>query len=93
MFKIPRENVIESDEGFSVEVLGRTGVLYSEGEKTIRIDSEVLAGPAGLVIYTDSIVRWASPHENEPLEETKRQVVVENIRKAFRFRGLEIQVS
>lgn len=93
MFKIPRENVIESDEGFSVEVLGRTGVLYSEGEKTMRIDSEVLAGPAGLVIYTDSIVCWASPHENELLDETTRRVVVENIRKAFRFRGLEIQVS
>jgi hypothetical protein len=93
MFKIPRENVIESDEGFSVEVLGRTGVLYSQGEKTLKVDSEVLAGPSGLVIYTDSIVRWASPHESEPFDETTRRVVIENIRKAFRFRGLEIQVS
>jgi hypothetical protein len=93
MFKIPRENVIESDEGFSVEVLGRTGVLYSEEERTLRIDSEVLAGPAGLVVYTDSITRWAPPHEGEAVDASKRQAIVENIRRAFRFRGLEIEVS
>ena len=34
MFKIARTNVIESDAGFSVEVLGRTGLLYTEGLKS-----------------------------------------------------------
>jgi len=93
MFKIPKVNVIESDEGFSVEVLGRTGVRYSEGGRTLRVDSEVLAGPAGLVIYTASITQWNPPHESEAVDESKRQVIVDNIRRAFRFRGLEIEVS
>src|SRR5262245_59271710 len=87
MFKIPRPNVINSDEGFSVEVLGRTGVLYSEGRKILKINSEVLAGPAGLVIYTNSIIRWEPPDEDELVDTAKRQAIVENIRRAFRFRG------
>lgn len=93
MFKIPSVNVIESDDGFSVEVLGRTGLKYSEGKKTIRVDSEVLSGPSGMVIYTDSIVRWEPPCDGEMIDAAKRQIIVENIRNAFRFRGLEIQVS
>jgi hypothetical protein len=42
MFKETRKNVVESDEGFSIEVLGRTGIKYTEGEKTMFVDSEVL---------------------------------------------------
>jgi len=92
MFVIPRVNVIQSDEGFSVEVLGRTGLLYTEGSKSLDIDSEVLAGPSGLGIYRNSIKSWNPPHNNEPIDESKRDAIVENIRRAFRFQGLEIAV-
>ncbi len=51
MFFIPRTNVVESDEGLSVEVLGRTGLRYVEGDRVLLLDSEVLAGSAGLVVY------------------------------------------
>jgi len=92
MFKIPRVNVIESDEGFSVEVLGRTGLLYTEGSKKLRIDSEVLSGPSGLGIYKNSIKSWDIPQKNELIDESKRDTIVDNIRRAFRFRGVEIEV-
>ncbi len=93
MFVIPRVNVIQSDEGFSVEVLGRAGLLYIEGSKSLDIDSEVLAGPSGLVIYKDSIKAWNPPCDNEVIDEGKRDAIIENIRRAFRFRGLEIEVQ
>jgi hypothetical protein len=94
MFKIPRVNVIESDEGFSVEVLGHTGLLYVEGEKSIHIDSEMLVsfGPALLALYTRSIKVWDLPNDNEAISDIKRNEIVENIRRAFRFRGFEIKV-
>ena len=92
MFKIPQPNVIESDEGFSVEVLGRTGLLYTEGAKKLKVDSELLAGPSGLGIYRNSIKAWEPPHENELIEASQRDAIVDNIRRAFHFRGLEIQV-
>jgi hypothetical protein len=90
MFTIPRVNVVESDGGFSVEVLGRTGVRYVEGSKTLRIDSEVLAGPSGLVLYTDSIRKW---DDGAIIDDATRRRIVDNAREAFRFRGLEIEVQ
>jgi len=93
MFTIPRVNVIQSSEGFSVELLGRTSLLYVEGEKSIRISSEMLASynPA-FALYTRSIKTWDPPHDNEAINDTKRNEIVENIRRAYRFRGFEIEV-
>ena len=93
MFKIPRVNVIQSDEGFSVEVLGRVGVLYTEGSKSIHINSEVLNSPAGLVIVKGSIKNWDPPYDIEKIDESKRDLIVENIRRAFHFRGFEIEIN
>ena len=92
MFKIPRVNVITSDEGFSIEILGRAGLRYIEGAKRLEVDSEVLAGPSGMVIYQNSIKSWDPPHNNELIDESKRNTIVDNIRRAFRFQGYEIQV-
>ena len=92
MFKIPRPNVIESDEGFSVEVLGRTGLLYTEGSRKLHVNSEILAGSSGLVMYKNSIRSWDTPHDHQLIDESKRDAIVDNIQRAFRFDGLEIQV-
>ncbi len=92
MFIKLRPNVIQSEEGFSVEVLGRTGLIYTEGSRSLRISSEVLAGPHGLVIYRDSIKSWDSPHDTETIDEAMRDTIIENIRRAFRFDGFEIEI-
>jgi hypothetical protein len=92
MFTIPKTNVIESSDGFSVEVLGRTGVRYVDHDRVMEIDSEVLAGPSGLVLYTDSIRQWMAPHENEGVDGSVRRQIIENVCEAFWFRGLEVQV-
>ena len=92
MFKIPRVNVIESDHGFSVEVLGRTGLRYTEHDKSMKINSEALAGPSGLALYSDSIKQWDAPHEKENIDEEKKRKIIENIREAFLFRDIEIQI-
>jgi hypothetical protein len=92
VFRIPRINVIESDEGFSVEVLGLTGIKYTENKKALNIDSELLAGPSGLGIYKDSIKTWNFPHSKKIIDEAERERIVDNIKRAFKFRGFEIQV-
>lgn len=79
MFDIPRPNVIESDEGFSVEVLGMTGLVYTEGLRSHHVDSEVIAGPHGLMIYSSSIRVWNAPHAGEIIDEARRDAIVENI--------------
>lgn len=92
MFTVPKPNLIESDKGFSVEVLGRTGLLYREANGTYFIDSEVVLGPSGLAIYSSSIRYWESLPGDEPISVGKRAAIVANIRDAFRFQGYEIDV-
>jgi hypothetical protein len=84
-FAVPRPNVIESDEGYSVEVLGRTGLRYVENGKVLLLESEMLAGLAGLVLFTDQgSIKDLNTHD--------KQRVIEHVRAAFKFRGFDIQI-
>ena len=85
MFKIPRVNVIESDEGFSIKV-EMTIILYTEGEKRLYMYSEILASPGNIAIWKESIRNWEPPYQNELIDENKRDAIVENIRRAFRWK-------
>ncbi len=93
MFFTPRVNVIESDEGFSVEVLGPEYVRYVEGPRSLHVDSEFLMDPSALTIYPSSIKRWDPPHSTEVIDKATRERIVENIRRALRFTGVEIAVQ
>jgi hypothetical protein len=88
---MPRVNVIQSDEGFTVEVLGRTGLRYTQGDHSVRVDSEVVAEPTGLVVYARTIEKWDVP-DGTSISEITRQTIISNIREAFRFRGFSIEV-
>jgi len=91
MFKADNPNIIVSDEGFSVQVLGRTGLRYQEGNRALRIDSEVLAHPHGIMMYQSSIKAWSEP-AMKPIDDDERRVIVHNIRRAFAFRNVEVVV-
>ncbi|MEI6076401.1 MAG: Imm74 family immunity protein [Verrucomicrobiota bacterium] len=92
MFTTPRPNLYESSDGFSVEVLGRTGLCYREAGRQMFVDSEVLTGSSGMAVYKDTIEKWGSPHENVPVTDLDRDRIFKNIREAFRFQGFEIDV-
>ena len=91
-FFIPRTNVIESDEGFSVEVLGPTGLRYAEGGCVLHLDSEMLVGPALLILYSRNMTIESPGNGPAGLNQEEKERVVENVRAAFRFRGFEIEV-
>ena len=92
MFQTPRPNFYESSHGFSVEVLGRTGLTYREGERKMFVDSEVLLGPEGIGIYSSSIRRWDPPYENQAIDSAAKERIINNIRDVFRYQGFEIVV-
>lgn len=92
MFSEPRVNVIASDEGFEVEVLGRTGLRYRRGGRSLRIDSEVLAPPGSIAVYGGSIVRWEPPHGAEEIDEAERARILDDVRRAFAWRGHAIDL-
>lgn len=91
-FSFPRPNVIASDAGFSVEVVGQTGLLFVENGRTMQIDSEALATPGTLVLYSASIRKWDPPHSSEPVAQSDRDRILANIQALFDYGGYKLQV-
>lgn len=93
MFHIPRVNVIESDTGFSVEMLGRTGMEYREGDKIMFIESEIaMTDVPTVAIWKDSIRAWKPPQDKEQITETKRMEILKNICAAKKWRGTQVEI-
>jgi Immunity protein 74 len=87
-----RPNLYESFDGFSVEVLGRTGLRYCEGGRQMFVDSEVLTGPSGMAVYKGTIQKWDPPYDNVPVTHSDRDRILNNIRDAVRSQGFEMNV-
>ena len=87
----PQPNVIESSAGFSVSVLGRVGLRYQEGDRSVRINSEVLAAPRGIVMLKDSIKYWEGPNPGK-VSDADRDRIVSNVKRAFEACGYELEV-
>jgi hypothetical protein len=85
-------NLVEMSAGYSVEVLGRTGLRYVEGERTMLVDSEVVGGPA-IAMYAASMKRWEPPHDSEPLDDRERTRIIENIQRACDSKGWTLRVT
>ena len=90
-FWSPRTNVVEGNNGVTVEVLGRTGIRYSERGRSCFVDSEVLSSPA-IVVWPSGIHRWDQPHEDDALTDDDRRRILKNISEAFASQdwGLEL---
>jgi hypothetical protein len=81
-FSEPEPNVITSTAGFSVRVLGRTGMRYTEGPRSVWIDSEVLATPATIAMDKESIRFWEGDDPDE-VSSAERDRIATNIKRAF----------
>jgi hypothetical protein len=88
----PRVNVFESDEGFSVEIIGRASfpevtLRYIEGRHTMDVFAEALASPADFAIRKSDLRKWSAPHDEEGLDDPVRDHLLENIRTALAYGG------
>ena len=93
MFHVSRINVIESDLGFSIEMLGRTGIKYRESDKTMFIESEILMTDVPTVaIWRDYIQSWASPHDKEQVSAQKQMEILKHICAALKWRGTQVEI-
>lgn len=75
--------MVEGDNGVRVEVLGRTGIRYSERGRSCFVDSEVLAIPTTIAVWESGIRQWDSPDDTDPLTDEDRKRILENIADAF----------
>jgi hypothetical protein len=91
-FSEPEPNVIESSTGFTVRVLGRTGMRYVEGGRSVRIDSEVLARPGAIAMFKDRM-KEDSPNDSAEITEADRDRITSNIKRAFDACGYDLEVQ
>lgn len=75
-----------------VTPLGRTGLRYAEGDRSMFIDSEMLARPNGIAVYRASIVRWDPPHESDAMSEGDRARILASTVEALQLQGLDVDV-
>jgi hypothetical protein len=93
MFWKSSGNVIESTEGFSVRMSGRTELKYIEGDHVLSIDSEMLLSDSPFAIVSISRVQqWDPPYSDQLIDDLERKRITNNIREAFRSQGKEIEV-
>ena len=93
MFSSSKPNVIKSDTGFSIEILGRIGLNYQEGDKVAFIDSEMLmTDPPSVAIWKKRIETWQPPYDNEKISEAKREEIVKNISDALKWRNVYAKI-
>jgi len=94
MFSVRRINVVESDEGFSVEILGRNGMEYREGEKAPYVPSEIggTDDETTMGIWKDDIRTWMRPHDLEPLTEEKRAEILKRICAALKWSIVQVEI-
>ena len=85
-------NLYTSSKGCTVEILGRTGLAYREGDKCALVDSEVLVPPAGILVYQDTISGWQAPHDQTGIRPADRERIVRNIVETMAAHGIDIQV-
>jgi hypothetical protein len=92
MFSSPRANLIECDEGFSVQGTGLSSLLYPEGDRAIKVETELLMG-RGVAVYHRRMTRWESPHENEPVTDADRKRIAKNVQRALEFKGRDARLE
>jgi hypothetical protein len=79
-------NRYESDEGYSVEPLGRTGIRYQEGPRTMHVYTEFCL-PTGIAIWSKSVKAWQAPYEREVLSQADVERILRNICAVVDFTG------
>ena len=90
MFHKPRRDTVESDAGFSVQLLGRGQLLYRERGHELMIPSE--GGLDGIAVWRNIPWSWQPPHQAEKIDNGKRDEIIENVRQALGFQGDKLVV-
>jgi hypothetical protein len=88
VFQRTGPNRMNNEQGVCVEILGRTGIRYTEAGRSVDVDSEVLSTPE-IGIFAASIRNW---NDGTPIDETGRSRIIEKIREAVRSQGEDIVV-
>jgi hypothetical protein len=78
---------------FKVKLRGRSGVEYTEGGRSAVLDSEMLAGDGGIVIYSSSLTSWRTSAGETPMSEEDRNRVKDNVSEGLERHRIPVRWS
>jgi hypothetical protein len=94
-FTAPTPRLIESSDGFSVEELTRTRLLYREGGRSAHVYYEYNAPGASALMTIwrgDSIRKWDAPHDADEMTDSDKDRIIGNVCRAYAAKGYGIDV-
>ena len=65
---------------------------YREGEKSVFVDSEVLATGKGIAIFANSIRKWHCPSGEQPVSTEEKSRIIANIKAAIDFQKQPLEI-
>lgn len=69
---------------YSAKLMGRAGIVYTEGAKKMLLDSELLHGPQfDIVISLESIKAWEPPFQAENVSDDDIDKIKSNVVEAL----------
>ena len=84
---------VEVWDGATLKRTGRDGYLVCIGERCARVQTEMLTGPVGRVIYGSGVRHWDAPHQRDPMESTDREMVVSIVAKHLTSRRITFEIE
>jgi hypothetical protein len=75
----------------SIEIFGRASrIRYTQGSRSIEVESELLSGTPMLVIYADSIKAWA---DGQAITSEEKAEIINNMRRLMRPEWGDIDIE
>ncbi len=91
MFTWLNKQGVESDQGFSVQFTGRFTCEYREGNKVLELEIEdgFQGAKPCVSVNMDAFKVW----DGENLSPLRQQQIIENLRSAMEFQGLDLVID
>ena len=71
---------------------GRDTLLYTDGQRSITVYSEVQTGRISRLVYADDLLFWEQSGRKTPVTEQERNEIVENIKLYYGRLGETYQI-
>ena len=93
-FSYPRPNLIVSRSGYLVEVRLPNTIFYAEGDRRMAISVEALATTEPkLAIRRKDVKKWIKANQESAVSDDERDRILQNIHRAFDFKGWILDVE
>lgn len=76
-----------------LHLAGRDGFRYSDGDRSVLIETEMLTGDVNRVIYAGLITNWLPPHEAESILPEQRSEIVRTVYEFLVQQGRVVEVD